>query len=261
MATIGELKVVYSGGASNTDQQLSIGGAISTASQAAVRSQLASPPSPAIAGLTILDARGHASYGTGALRWTHTTNALSWKRPGGVTFAGSVFSTDGVYAIGDSGGYLIVQIVIANMPASSFDSSVDITPAINKTFDNISPTQSLLGYVDYRCFYLRNTATVGSAVDAKMWIKKQPDGEDTLSIALDPSGINGTALQLIDEEDSTTVLSGLTWSAPSTQSAGLLLGTLAAGDYRAFWVRRTVPVDTYTQVIEDRSAIAFSALV
>lgn len=262
MASLGEMKVVYSGGPANTDQQTSLGGAISTAPQGSVISQLAGTPTPAISGVTILDARGHVSYGTGTLRWMHTTSTLYWKRPGGPTFIGLAISADGIVALGDASGYLIVQITVASLPSTvSIDSSVVIDPAVNKTFDNISPAQSLAGYTDYRCFYMKNTAASGTAIDVRMWIKKQPDGADTLQIALDPAGTNGTAMQLADEVDSTNVLSALTWSAPSTQSAALALGNLGPGEFRAFWVKRTVPVDTYTQVIENRSALAFSALV
>lgn len=262
MASLGELKVIYSGGVANVDQQLSLGGLISTAAESAVISQLAGTPAPAISGVTVLDARGHVSYGTGTLRWMHTTSTLYWKRPGGTTFIGLAVSADGIIALGDGSGYLIVQVSIASLPSTvSIDASVSIDPAVNKTFDNISPAQSLAGYTDYRCFYMKNTAAAGTAIDVKMWIKKQPDGDDTLQIALDPAGTNGTALQLVDEVDSTNVLSGITWAAPTTQGTALTIGNLGPGEFRAFWIKRTVPQDTYTQVIENRSALAFSALV
>lgn len=261
MASVGELKVFYSGGAGNVDQQTSIGGARSTAGAGYVVSQLAGTPSPAITGVTILDARGHATYGTGTLRYIHTTASLLWKRPGGVSFLGLVATADGVYTLGDSSGYLIVSVTFASLPGIFIDASVTVSPAVNKTFDNISPTQSLAGYTDYRCMYLVNTAASGSAIDVKMWVKKQPDGADTLQIALDPAGLDGTALQLADETDSTSVLSAISWSAPTTQASGLSLGSIPPGSYRAFWIKRTVPVDTYTQVIENKSSLAFSALV
>jgi hypothetical protein len=147
------------------------------------------------------------------------------------------------------------------MPGASVDSTVDIDPATNRTFDNISPLQSLSGYTDHRCFYIKNTAATGTAIDIKLWIKKQPDGADTLSLALDPAGLNGIALAIADEEDSGGVLASLSWAAPITQATALTLGNLAPGEYRAFWVKRTVPADTFTQVINNRSALAFSALV
>lgn len=261
MASIGELKVVYSGGSGNTDQALSLGGAISTATSGVVISQLASVPSPAISGMTILDARGHTSYGAGTIRWISSSSQLLWKRPGGITFVGIPISADGVYAIGDASGYLIVNVVFASMPGASIDSTVDIDPATNRTFDNISPLQSLSGYTDHRCFYIKNTAATGTAIDIKLWIKKQPDGADTLSLALDPAGLNGIALAIADEEDSGGVLAALSWAEPITQATALTIGNLAPGEFRAFWVKRTVPADTFTQVINNRSALAFSALV
>jgi len=260
MATIGELKVMYSGGSANVDQAMSIGGGISLAAAASVISQIAGTPSPLIAGLSVLDARGHVAYGAGTLRWVNSSGQLLWRRPGGATFIGVPVVGNGIYTLGDSSGYLIVEVT-ATLPAATIDSSINISPATNRTFDNISPAQSLSGYADYRCFYLRNTAATGTAIDVKLWIKKQPDGADILQIALDPSGLNGTALQLLNEEDTTGVLSAISWSAPITQSGALVLGNLAPGAYRAFWVKRTVPPDTYVQVLENRSSLAFSALV
>ena len=261
MASIGELKVVYSGGAGNTDQALSLGGVISASASGVVISQLSSVPSPAISGLTIIDARGHTSYGAGTVRWVSSSSQLLWKRPGGTAFIGIPISANGVYALGDASGYLIVSVVLASMPGASVDSTVDITPATNRTFDNISPLQSLSGYTDHRCFYIKNTAATGTAIDIKLWIKKQPDGADTLSLALDPAGLNGIALTIADEEDSGGVLAALPWAAPITQATALTIGNLVPGEYRALWVKRTVPADTFTQDINNRSSLAYSALV
>ena len=261
MFSLGDMRVVYSGGAANTSQQNSYGGAISTAPGGQIVSQSASFPTASISGVTLIDARGHAVYSEGTLSFNHVTKLLSWKRPGGVTFVGQYAETDGRYTVGDADGYLIVDVVASQLPASTLAVAVAITPTPNNLFDNISPAQSLAGYVDYRCFYMKNTAVTGNALDVRVWVKKQPDGADTLAIALDPSGLNGTALAPVDETDSTTVLSGLSWSAPASQSTGLVLGNLTPGQYRAFWVRRTVPAETYTQVLNNRSALSFSALM
>ena len=261
MFSLGDMRVVYSGGAANTSQQNSYGGAISTAPLGQIVSQLASFPTTSITGVTLVDARGHTIYSEGTLSFNHVTKLMSWKRPGGVTFTGHYTETDGRYTLGDAEGYLVVDVVVASLPATTLTVAVAISPAPNNLFDNISPGQSLAGYTDYRCFYVQNTATVGSALDIRVWIKKQPDGADTLSLALDPSGLNGSALSPVDEIDSTSVLSGLTWSAPISQGTGLVIGNLTPGQYRPFWVRRVVPAETYTQVLNNRSSLGFSALM
>lgn len=260
MLSIGHVQVVYSGGAANNDQSASLGGAISTDAAKRVLSQEASAPDPTITGVTILDAMGNTE-GAGTLRWNATNSQLLWRRYGGVLFHGVEISGNGQYTIGDPSGYLVVDVVAASLPVSTIDSTVIIVGAVNKTFDNISPAQSLSGYVDYRCFYVINTAAEGTAVDVRLWVKNQPIGDDSLSLALDPAGLNGTALTIADEEDTTNQLAGLSWSAPSSQATGIVIGDLTPGDYRAFWIRRTVPEDTYTQVVENKSSLGISALM
>lgn len=258
--TVGHLQIVYSGGAANESQANSIGGAISTAAGKRVKSQDAGTPTPEMYGVTILDAMGNPE-GTGTLRWEPSTELLSWKRYGGVTFSGMVVSSDGVYTIGDSSGYLVVQCTRASMAAVFSESAVPITASANKTFDNISPTESLLGMTDYRCFYLLNTHGTGTAYDVRLWVKSQPVGDDTLAIALDPAGLNGTAITLADETDSTAQLAAVTFSAPSTQATGLQLGDIGPGAYRPFWIKRSVPAETFTQVLANKSSLGFSALI
>ena len=258
--SVGNLEVRYSGGAANTDQMLSLGGAISTAPTGFVLSQEAGPPDPAITGVTIVNAMGNP-VGSGVLRWTPSNSGLLWRRYGGVSFIGVTIDGNGMYTLGDNNGYLIVDVVEASLPGTSLDCSVPVIRAVNRTFDNVSPAQSLVGLVEYRCFFLKNTAAIATAFSVKMWIRNQPVGDDTLSIALDPVGKNGTAIAIADEADSGNALSAITWAAPSTQAAGLEIGDLAPADFYPFWVRRTVPPDTYNQVIDNFSALAFSALL
>jgi len=258
--SVGSLQVRYSGGAANTDQMNSLGGAVSTAPQGFVLSQETGAPNPTVGGVTIVNAMGNP-VGAGTIRWTPANSTLYWRRFGGVAWLGTVISGNGVYTIGDNNGYLVVAVVAASLPINAVDSTVGVVNATNRTFDNVSPAQSLAGLVEYRCFYLRNTHASATAFSTTMWIKSQPVGDDTLSIALHPGGKNSTAVTIADEADSGNALSAITWVAPSTQGAGLVMGDLSAGDYYAFWMRRTVPPDTYNQVIENTSSLAFSALL
>jgi hypothetical protein len=211
-------------------------------------------------GITIINAMGNP-VGDGVLRWTPSNETLSWRRNGGVSFVGVPIPADGLYSLGDNNGYLVVDVVKASLPTGSLDATVPVIRAVNRTFDNVSPAQSLAGLVEYRCFYLSNTSASATAFGVTLWVKNQPVGDDTLSIALDPKGKNVTALTIANEEDSTNVLSAISWSAPSSQAAGLVIGDLAPDDYYAFWMRRTVPPDTYNQVVENHSSLAFSALL
>ena len=258
--SIGEIQVILSGGAGNASQQVSLGGAISTAGGGKVKSQDTSAPS-SVTGVTILDAMGNAE-GVGILKWDIVSGSLMWKPFGGVTFDGLVITTTGVYTIGTASGYLLVDVVFSSLPASTLQDSITVSTSANKAFDNISALESLNGDTEYRCFYVKNTHVTDSAFDVRLWIKNQPIGADTLALALDPNGKGSTARgPLADEEDSTSVLTGISWVTPASYAAALVLGTLLPGQYYPFWVRRNVPSNTTSQVVNDTSALALSALI
>ncbi len=258
--SIGDLQIVLSGGAANTSQAASLGGAISTAGGGKVVSQNATAPS-SVTGVTILDAMGNAE-GVGILKWDNGLQALLWKPFGGVTFDGPVITTNGVYTLGTTNGYMVVNVVFASLPVSTLQDSITISAAVNKVFDNISALESLNGDVEYRCLFVKNTHASQSAFDVRLWIKNQPVGSDTLALCLDANGKNAAARgPLVNEEDTTNVLTGYSFVSPSTYAAALVFGTLAPGDYYPFWVRRNVPLNTTVQVANDYSALALSSLI
>ena len=258
--SIGSLRLAYSGGATNEDQAASLGGAISTATNSKPKSQNTTVP-PTITGVVILDAMNNEP-GAGTLAWNATSEALTWQPFGAVEGVGLAVTEDGVYTIGSSAGYLVVEVTYASLPGSTLQDSIVVSNAPNETFDNITANQSLAGYTDYRCFYVINDHPTETAADVRLFVKKQPDGADTISLALDPNGLNASASgPLADEEDSGEVLVGLSFSAPATSSSGIQLGDLGPGDYRAFWIRRTVPAETSSQVVNNTSALGISAFL
>lgn len=258
---IGDIQFVYSGGSTNSDQMLSLGGAISTDAQRRVRSQEATQPTQ-ITGVTIVDAFSNP-LGDGTLSFNSTTKELLWRAQGSATFYGVVLAADGLHTIGSASGYLLVSVTFAALPTASRQETITISSAVNKTFDNVSALESMNGATEYRCFYVINTAQSGTAYDVRVWIKSQPvSGADQLSLALDPAAVMGQALgPLVNETDSSNILGGLTFSAPSSQATGLQLGNLVAGQYRAFWVKRHVPVGTTAQTVNNRSSLGISVLL
>lgn len=267
---IGELQVHYSGGSTNETPALSLGGAISTAAGKRVPSQSSSPSSGVnITGITIDDAYSNA-VGTGTLRWDATVSPgqMSWKPFGAASYsAGVEISADGVYAIGDANGYVVITATFASMPSSGTTTDdLTISDQLEKTFDNVSAQESLDGLVEYRCFYIKNTNSTTTAQDVTIWIEQQPTGPDELDIsaAITPTA-NDTAMgPLADETDSGGILQPGTniqaWSRPSTQATGINLGNLAAGEYVYFWERRTVSAQTTQKALTDKSIIGISAV-
>lgn len=256
--SIGDLKFRLSGGGANTSPAASLGGIMTAA--ATVKSQQATGVST-VTGVTILDAMGNAE-GVGTLRWDYATGILSWRPFGGVSYNGIVVPWSGTYTIGTQSGYLVVSVVAASLATELRTDAITVSNMPEQVFDNISATESLNGDVEYRCLYVENTHGADTAFDVRLWIRAQPVGADILHLALDPNGLNANARgPITDEQDSTGMLADITWTQPSSYATALVLGNMAPGDRRAFWIRRTVPEDTITAVANDYSSIAIAALI
>jgi len=105
-------------------------------------------------------------------------------------------------------------------------------------FADITEAQRVAGTVHYRCLYLKNLHPTLSMPNLTIWLDGLPvNAGTTMAIGDDAAGINGTATTVANE---TTAPGSVTFSAPTSYASGINLGTLAPGDYVAFWVRRTV---------------------
>jgi len=265
MANIADLRPIYSGPTTDTGDD-SLGDEISTDAGKEILSQTASAPTN-VTGVVIDDAMANDA-GDGTLAYTATGDLLSWTAPGtGAAYSTDVSAGNGTYVLGSPAGFLIVTVTYASLPVGD-ESDTDITIATrsNELWDNISALESLNGDVEYRCFYLLNTGA-STLSDVRVWIRRQPTGQDEMDIALDPAGIgdgstDGVAIgPLNDQEDSTDLLSALTFTRPASQSAGLVIGNIPAGDCAAVWMKRTVTSDTTQQELNDLCDIGYSALI
>lgn len=254
---VADLEIHHSGGAANEAEGASIGGAISTAAGKRVLAQSATAPTN-VTGVVIDDASGNP-LGAGTLTYTNTGQTLQWKAQGEATGGTAVaVGTDGKYAIPAEGvGYLFVTVTAASLPGTDQnDANITIANRVNEMFDNISSAESFAGDVEYRCYYIKNTHSTDTAFGVKVWIQDQPAGADTIKLAVDTAGVNGTATTAANES---TAPAGQTFSTPASQGTGLLLGDLTPGDYAAFWIERTVPAETVTKTLNDFSNIGISA--
>jgi len=118
-------------------------------------------------------------------------------------------------------------------------------------FDDVTSAQSAAGSVEYRCLYVHNNNATLIYQNAVIWIQANtPSVDTTLDIGIGTSAINGVEAATASE---TVAPTGVTFSAPTAFGAGLVLGSIPAGQHRAVWVRRTVNAgaaainsDTYT---------------
>lgn len=257
--TISAADLVYrlSGGASNTDPNAALGGAMSTVGGGRIFGQSATAPLT-IGGVTIEDVEGN-DEGIGVLTFDRSEDTLAWTPPGDFIGTPVVVSAGGKFTLrgADTTMYITVDVNWGTLDLEVADLADNITVAWQyiKLFDHVDKDESLVGDTEYRCFYLSNEHATDDAVDVKFWIQQDTNGDDTLAIALDPAGLGGTATTAANENTAPT---GPSFSAPASEGAGLSLGTIPAGDFYPIWIRRTVPAAADPQTF-DRSKLRFSA--
>lgn len=118
-------------------------------------------------------------------------------------------------------------------------STTAITPAsLHNLFDAVNGSEASAGDTEYRCLYVKNTHATLSLLSAVAWLSANtPSTDDTIDIGLGTSAVGGTEQTVANESTAPT---GVTFSAPSSFGAGLSIGDIANGSWKAIWVRRTV---------------------
>lgn len=262
---LADLEIRLSGGAGNTDPDASLGGIMSTER---VLSQSSSAPTN-VTGVVLDYAAGNA-LGDGTLTFTYvdgTDDTLQWTPNGGSIGAAVVVGADGKYVILDSTGdqQIFVTVTDVSLPGSSqTDTDITIANIVNETFDDISKAEAFAGDTEYRCFYLKNTHSTDTMFNVTIWLESDAVGADVLTMAADLAGVGdgastGVADTIVDE--STAPDPALTFTAPATVGAGIVLGDLAAGEAVAFWLRRVVPATTTVSTPLDTSEIGIAAYI
>lgn len=115
--------------------------------------------------------------------------------------------------------------------------------ALNNLFDDISGAENAASTVDYRCVFVHNNHATLSLTGAVVYVSSEVAGGASVAIAVDnvaASAIGSASAQADQIATETTAPSAVgAFSTPTTIGAGLSLGTIPAGQTRAFWVRRT----------------------
>jgi hypothetical protein len=115
-------------------------------------------------------------------------------------------------------------------------SSFQISDAIlNSMFDDISSAEALAGNINYRCFYVYNSNAFSPFNGVNVWMKQLPGGDATMSLGLDPGGLNSTPAVVINEA---TAPSGVTFSSAINVSTALYMGNIPPLGRFPIWIRR-----------------------
>lgn len=122
-------------------------------------------------------------------------------------------------------------------PSASLGGVISSTDAANY-FDAVSSAEAAAGSIEYRCIYVYNNHPTLTMLGTKVFIQTQTPSTDTdVAIGLGTAAI-GAAEQTVATE--ATAPTGVTFSAPSTLAAGLLVGDVPPSSFKSIWVRRNV---------------------
>jgi hypothetical protein len=117
--------------------------------------------------------------------------------------------------------------------------------AANDLFDDITGAENAASTVDYRCIFVYNANTANALQNAVVYLTASTAGGATISLAADTtaaSALAATSAQAGTIANETTAPTTIgTWTtADATGTAnGVSLGSIPAGQVKAFWIRRT----------------------
>lgn len=108
---------------------------------------------------------------------------------------------------------------------------------LNDLFDDVDAGESTTGMTDYRCIYIQNKNGTLTYQSAELFIDTNaPNPNVNCAIGLDPSGLNGVAVTIANENAAPV---GVTFSEPSSGTP-FGLGNMAPDDFYPVWIRRVV---------------------
>lgn len=142
----------------------------------------------------------------------------------------------------------------AGTPSGSlgkYASTTQVAAGANGLFDNINGTENAAGTQDYRCIFVLNNHATLTATNVTVFLAAEVAGGANVAIALDNIGASAkgsASAQAAQIANETTAPSGVgAFSSPTSDATGLAIGSLAPGQVKAVWVRRTAtnsaPVD------------------
>lgn len=130
-----------------------------------------------------------------------------------------------------------------------------LVPSPTSVFDSVTNPEAGAGDVEYRLVYLKNTHLVRSWTSGVVWIASQttsPTTDIAIGIAVQSAGSDAAAIGT----EQTAPL-GVSFSAAPDEANGLSVGTLAPGQARGLWLRRTVQAGT-AENVNDTTTIQWS---
>lgn len=114
--------------------------------------------------------------------------------------------------------------------------------AQNNLFENVTGDENAASTVFYKCVFVHNNHATLTWSNAVLWLSAETAGGASLALGADTTAASAkgsASAQALTIANRTTAPSGVTFSSPTTKAAGISLGSIAAGQVKAFWVRLT----------------------
>lgn len=137
----------------------------------------------------------------------------------------------------NTGGGLVTSI------GGAISATEIVSGSNNNLFDAVSSAEAISGRVEYRLVYVTNeNVTPQTLYASRVFVLANTVAAETkIEIALDPAAVgSNSSITLVDEIDSTNLLSGLTFSLASSFNNGLVIGDMPGGSKKAVWIKRTI---------------------
>ncbi len=129
-----------------------------------------------------------------------------------------------------------------NNSLGKYISTTQMSTGANGLFDDISGAENAASTVDYRCIFIHNNHATLTMKNVKIYLASEVSGGASDQIGLDPAGVTAVgsaSAQAATIANELTAPSGVTFSAPTTDSGGLAPADIPAGSCVAVWVKRT----------------------
>lgn len=113
---------------------------------------------------------------------------------------------------------------------------------LHDLFDEVTGAENAASTQDHRCVAVRNTNAANAFQNVKAWISAETAGGASISIGADPtaaSAYTSGSQQFVQAASETTAPAGVTYSAPTTQGAGISLGDIPVANVKGLWIRRS----------------------
>lgn len=109
-----------------------------------------------------------------------------------------------------------------------------LVETLEKLFAVVTPEEAASGSIKYRALDIKNDNSTDTLYDAYVWVSTETtSASTTVAIAYDSAGTQS----IVNE---TTAPTSVTFSTPTSKSAGISLGDIAPGGKRRIWLKRTV---------------------